>query len=145
VGAKVVKSAKRPPLSALENLVMGVIWARERATADEVRAAIAGQRTLKDSTVRTVLRRLEQKGYLTHAVEGRTYVYAAKIDSSRAATDAVRGIIERFCAGSVETLLVGMVDGELLPPDKLRQLADKIDAAERQSNRAAKPNKGTGR
>ena len=44
--------------------------------------------------------------------------------------DAVRGIIDRFCDGSVENLLVGMVDDKLLSPDKLRQLAQKIAEAE---------------
>jgi BlaI family transcriptional regulator, penicillinase repressor len=126
-----MKPPKRPALSPLENLVMGVVWARHRATADEVRAEMSRRRPLKDSTIRTVLRRLEEKGYLTHVVEGRTYVYAPRIDSSRAAADAVRGIIERFCEGSVEALLVGMVADELLPADKLRELADRIDAMER--------------
>ena len=46
------------------------------------------------------------------------------------ATDAVRGIIDRFCGGSVENLLVGMVDGKMLSTDKLKQLAKKIADAE---------------
>jgi predicted transcriptional regulator len=115
------------------------VWARGQATAEDVRVQLAAKRNLKDSTIRTILRRLEQKGYLTHSVEGRTYVYSPQIDSARAAADAVRGIIDRLCAGSIETLLVGMVDGELLPPDKLRELADKIEAAARQSPASRNP------
>ena len=46
------------------------------------------------------------------------------------ATDAVRGIVERFCDGSVEDLLVGMVDDELVSADKLKELAAKIAKAE---------------
>jgi predicted transcriptional regulator len=121
---------KRRPLSALENQVMDVVWQRGHATADQVRTALAGERELKDSTVRTVLRRLEAKGYLRHATAGRTYVYEPRVDAVRAAAEAVRGIIERFCQGSVETLLVGMVDGEIVPAEKLQALADKIAAAE---------------
>jgi predicted transcriptional regulator len=109
---------------------MRIVWTQGQATADDVRTALARDKPLKDSTVRTVLRRLEQKGYVSHVVSGRTYVYAPKVDSMRAAADAVRGIIDRFCAGSVETLLVGMVDSELLAADKLRELADRIDASE---------------
>ena len=120
---------------------MGVVWTHKRATSDEVRAELAAARPMKDSTVRTILRRLEEKGYVSHEVEGRTYVYAPKIDSARAATDAVRGIIDRFCEGSVEALLVGMVADELLPADRLRALADKIDAAERKTSSRAKPKK----
>jgi hypothetical protein len=51
------------------------------------------------------------------------------------ATQAVRGIIDRFCSGSVEALLAGMVDGELITPRKLRDLADKIAEAERKSEK----------
>lgn len=126
---------KRKALSALENEVMAVVWARKRATADEVRIALSTTRELKDSTIRTVLRRLESKGYLRHAVLGRTYVYEPKVDAVGAAADAVRGIIERFCQGSVETLLVGMVDDEIVPAEKLEALAKKIAAAEKQANK----------
>ncbi len=125
---------EKPALSPLENAVMRVLWERRTATAEEVRIALAAAismgQPLKDSTVRTILRRLESKGYARHEVEGRTYVYSPRIDSRRVAADAVRGIIDRFCEGSVENLLVGMVDGELVSPQKLKQLADRIGRAE---------------
>jgi len=109
---------------------MRVLWERRTATAEEVRTALFAEQPLKDSTVRTILRRLESKGYARHEAEGRTYVYSPRIDSRRVAADAVRGIIDRFCEGSVEDLLVGMVDGELVSPQKLKQLADRIGRAE---------------
>ncbi len=121
---------KKTPLSPLENTVMNVIWERGTATVDEVRVVLERSRPIKDSTVRTILRRLEQKGYVSHAVDGRTYVYSPKVASRSVATDAVRGIIDRFCDGSIENLLVGMVDDELVSADKLKQLAAKIAKAE---------------
>lgn len=121
---------KKPELSPLENRVMNVIWDRGTATAEDVRGALAPDQPLKDSTVRTVLRRLEEKGFATHTVEGRTYVYSPKVAPQNVASEAVRGIIERFCDGSVEDLLVGMVDSDLVSADKLRELADKIAKAE---------------
>jgi len=127
---------KQPSVSPLENAVMTVLWSRGQATADEVRTALEKTRNLKESTVRTLLRRLEEKGFVTHEVDGRTYVYRPKVDRQNVATQAVRGVIDRFCAGSVETLLAGMVDGHLITPAKLRQLADRIDEAERNPTRA---------
>jgi len=121
---------EKPTLSPLENAVMRVLWERRTATADVVRTALSVEQPLKDSTVRTILRRLEAKGYATHTSDGRTYVYSPRIDSRRVAADAVRSIIDRFCEGSVENLLVGMVDGELVSPQKLKQLADRIGRAE---------------
>ena len=64
-----------PPLGDLEHEVMQLIWARGPATADRVRKLMP--RRLKDATIRTVLRRLEEKGYVTHTVDGRTFIYAA--------------------------------------------------------------------
>lgn len=121
---------EKPALSALENAVMRVLWERRTATAEDVRVALESQSPHKDSTVRTILRRLEAKGYATHISDGRTYVYAPQIESRNVAADAVRKIIDRFCEGSLETLLVGMVDGELVSPEKLKQLADRINRAE---------------
>jgi BlaI family penicillinase repressor len=110
--------------------VMNVVWERGVATADDVRTALAASRPMKDSTVRTILRRLEQKGLVEHTVRGRTFHYSSKVARQSVASNAVRGIIERFCAGSVENLLVGMVDSDLVSADKLKGLADKIVKAE---------------
>jgi predicted transcriptional regulator len=81
---------------------------------------------MKDSTVRTILRRLEQKGFLIHQVEGRTFIYKPVEARQNVAARAVKQIIDRFCGGSVEQLLVGMVDNEVLDRRQLEQLARKI-------------------
>ncbi len=117
-------------LSPLENKVMQVVWGEQKVTSEQVRIELADEQPMKDSTVRTILRRLEQKGYVRHTTVGRTYVYSPKVASKSVATDAVRGIIDRFCQGSVEELLLGMVDDQLVTPDKLKQLAQKIAKAE---------------
>ena len=135
------KNQTLPSVGPLENAVLHVVWERGTATADEVRLALQKQRQLKESTVRTLLRRLEEKGFLAHDVNGRTFVYRPVVAPRKVAAQAVRGIVDRFCAGSVETLVAGMVDGELITPDKLRELADKIAAAERQFTDIAKPAK----
>jgi len=125
----------KPQLSPLENEVMNVVWERGDATADDVRNALASARPMKDSTVRTLLRRLEEKGFVEHSVCGRTFHYTPKVAPQNVASNAVRGIIERFCDGSVENLLVGMVDSELVTADKLKGLAEKIAKAEASEKR----------
>ena len=60
-----------PELGDLEREVMQLVWANGPVTAEAVREKLS--RPLKESTVRTVLRRLEDKGYTTHTVDGRTY------------------------------------------------------------------------
>ena len=73
-----------------------------------------------------VLTRLEEKGYLTHSVDGRTNVYCGVDAPQSVAAGAVRQIIERLCGGSVEQLLIGMVDDEVLSERELQRLAQKI-------------------
>lgn len=92
---------------------------------------------MKDSTIRTVLRRLEEKGYVTHEVDGRTFVYRASDPRQNVAVRAVKGIIDRFCGGSVEELVFGMVDNDVLNRKQLERLARKI--AENESSTARKP------
>jgi predicted transcriptional regulator len=118
-----------PDLGDLEREVMQLIWATDRLTAEAVREKLA--RRLKESTVRTVLRRLEEKRYVTHTVEGRTYVYQATQPRGRVAAKAVQRIVDWFCNGSVEEVLVGMVDSAMLDQRQLRMLADKVAKAKR--------------
>jgi BlaI family penicillinase repressor len=116
-----------PDLGELERGVMQLVWARGPITAETVRAEL--KRRLKESTVRTVLRRLEEKGYVRHTVDGRTYVYRAAEPRGQVAARAVQRIVKWFCNGSVEEVLVGMVENEMLDQQQLRALADKIAKA----------------
>jgi BlaI family transcriptional regulator, penicillinase repressor len=110
---------------------MELIWTQGRATAEDVREGLAERWPMKDSTARTVLRRLEEKGFLTHTVDGRTYVYEGAEPADKVAVRAVRQILDRFCQGSVESLLVGMVENEVVEEDELERLAKKIRSAKR--------------
>jgi len=119
--------ANLPDLGDLEREVMQLVWANAPVTAEAVREKL--ERKLKESTVRTVLRRLEDKGYVTHTVDGRTYVYQAAAPRGRVAAKAVQRIVDWFCNGSVEEVLVGMVDASMLDQRQLRLLADKVAKA----------------
>ena len=119
--------ANLPDLGDLEREVMQLVWANGPVTAEAVRERL--ERRLKESTVRTVLRRLEDKGYVTHTVEGRTYVYQAAAPRGRVAAKAVQRIVDWFCNGSIEEVLVGMVDASMLDQRQLRLLADKVAKA----------------
>lgn len=114
-------------LGELERSILLTIWRKGTLTAEQVREELG--RPLKDSTIRTVLRRLEEKGYLTHTVEDRTFLYRPAESRQRVAGRAVKRIVDWFCAGSVEALLVGMVDSKVLDRDELKRLAERIAAA----------------
>jgi BlaI family penicillinase repressor len=113
-----------PDLGELEHEVMQLVWSHGPITAESVRERL--KKPLKESTVRTVLRRLEDKGYVTHTVEGRTFHFEAAEKRGAVAARAVQRIVNWFCNGSLEEVLVGMVDNAALDPKQLQALSDKI-------------------
>ena len=127
------RQARLKNLGEVEQSVMDHIWLHGDSTAESCREALASSRPMKDSTIRTVLRRLEEKGYVIHAVDGRTFIYRAAHERQNVAVRAVKSIIDRFCGGSAEELVLGMVDGEVLNQEQLQDLARKI--AERSRTR----------
>jgi BlaI family penicillinase repressor len=116
-------------LGELERSVLNLIWRHGPVSADTVQKELG--RPLKESTIRTVLSRLEQKGYLKHTTENRAYIYSAVESRSRTAARAVKAIIDRFCNGSVEDVLAGMVDAQILDRRELQRLAHRIAKAKR--------------
>lgn len=113
-------------LGELEQFVMDYVWAQGPCTSEACREALASKRPMKESTVRTVLRRIEQKGFVTHTVEGRTFIYRAAERRENVAVRAVKNIIDRFCGGSAEALLLGLVDNQVLDSKQLEDLARKV-------------------
>lgn len=132
--------AKRKPikaeLSPLEEEIMEVIWRLGQARAEDVREALSGKRDLTDSTIRTLLRRIEAKGILEHTTEGRTFVYRSPVKPSDMANQAVREVINRFCAGSLSSLLIGMAGDRMVSAEELRELAAEIERAEKKAKRS---------
>ena len=111
-------------MTELENLVMQAVWDAAPTSVEAVHQVVSPQRDIKETTVRTLLRRLEQKGYLRHEAVGRAYVYHAVEPSRSLAARAVRQIIDRLCRGSVQELVSGMVDAKVLSNSELKQLEE---------------------
>jgi len=114
-------------LGDLEREVLHLVWQNAPCSTDFVQKSLS--RPLKESTVRTVLKRLEEKGHITHTVDNRTFIYRAADTRGRAAARAVKRIVDRFCNGSLEEVLVGLVDTKVLDRRELQRLADKIAKA----------------
>jgi BlaI family penicillinase repressor len=114
------------PLTDLQQAILDVVWSKGSATADTIREALLPSHPLKDASVRTLLRRLESRGYLAHRTDGKVFVYQATLGQQRVAGNAVRHLIDRFCAGSVERFVLGLVDERVLPPETLERLARKV-------------------
>jgi predicted transcriptional regulator len=121
--------AKGNRLGELEHLVMNYVWSNPDCTAEDCREAAASRRSVKESTIRTVLTRLEQKGLVTHEVDKRTYRYRAAAPRGSFAARAVKQIIDKFCGGSGEQLLGGLVDHSVVDRRTLEKVARKANSS----------------
>lgn len=122
-------------LSPLEEDIMDVIWRLGTARAEDVREALRAKHDLADSTIRTLLRRIEAKGILEHTTEGRTFVYRSPVKPSDLANQAVQQVIDRFCQGSLSSLLIGMASDRMVSAEELRELAAEIERADKKPKR----------
>jgi len=120
------RAVVRPPLAELENEVMQAVWKIEPCSVEAVHAIVSRKHDLKETSVRSILRRLEQKGYLTHESDGTAYIYRSTETPRSLAGRAVRQLIDRFCQGSVEELVSGMVDANVLSKDEMKRLEELV-------------------
>lgn len=123
--------ARQKSLGELEQQVMDFLWQHGPSTGDAVRAGVGKDRPLTDSTIRTVLRRLEAKQYVRHEMDGRQFLYSSVREPRKVAADAVRGVLKNFCRGSLEELLTGLVDHRVVDSAELRRLAERIEVQEK--------------
>jgi predicted transcriptional regulator len=107
-------------LSQREAQLMEVLWRHGEATAELVRAELPER--LHDSTVRTLLRTLETKGYARHEERGKSYVYRAVRGRDQVQRTAVRTLLSRLFGGSAEDLVLRMLEDEQLSPEQLADI-----------------------
>ena len=123
-------------LGALEQQVMDFLWQHGPSTSEDVRVAVSGERPLTDSTIRTVLRRLEAKRYVKHTVSGRQFLYSSAREPRKVAAEHVRSVIKRFCRGSLEELLTGLVDQRVVDSAELQRLAARIQSQQKEGKKS---------
>jgi len=113
--------------------VVNVLWDRGPSTVAEVRAALPDD--LAYTTVLTILRVLEEKGYVAHTTEGRAHRYRCLVEREQAAGSALRRVRDRLFGGSAELLLTRLVEKESLDEDELRRMRDLLERRLREEDR----------
>jgi BlaI family transcriptional regulator, penicillinase repressor len=138
----------RPTTSTLtprEAEIMQILWDKGPASADAIRTALADG--AHDSSVRTILRILEQKGYAAHKAVGKAYVYFPCMQRRRAQTTALRDLLGRFFGGSARSLILRLMEERELTADQLAEitaLAQSTDAAAKDDSAARGPRRVRG-
>lgn len=123
------KRGSLPGLSQAQREIMEILWERGEASAVEVREALAVQRSLAKNTVRTLLERMEDKGWLKHREQGRTFIYAAARPREESIGQKVVEVVDHLCGGSPETLVAALLDYRGLKPDELKRIRALLDEA----------------
>ena len=126
--------AKRPAAAKSELEVARIVWERGEASALDVRTILSRTRVVARNTVRTLLDRMEEKGWLRHRTEGRTFLYSAVRPREDSIGQKVREIVENVCGGSPETLVAALLDYRGLKPDELQRIRKLLDEAQAETN-----------
>lgn len=132
------ESRRLPGLSAAQREIMEIVWERGEVSASDVREILSQTRAVARNTVRTLLERMEEKGWLTHREEGRTYLYSAAQPRPVAIGQAVLNVVDHVCGGSPEVLLSALLDHRGLTAAELSRIRSLLEKAKANQT----PNKG---
>jgi predicted transcriptional regulator len=108
---------------------MAVLWQVETATVADVVGALRRKRPVTYSTVQTILRILETKGYVTHEKVARAFLYRPRVDEHQARVRALRHLASRLFNGSPSLLVLNVLEDEGLDPAELRRMKKIIEEA----------------
>ena len=126
------------PLTDAQREIMEIVWERGEATVTEVRDQLASRRELARNTVQTMIVRLEDRGWLKHRVDGRTFYYSAERPKSASLGAKVAQLVDRFFAGSPEQMVNALMDYRGLTADEADRIRRMIDAAESKQSKQNK-------
>ena len=119
-----------PALTDAEARVMAAIWSLKTATVAEVVERLTTKKAAPSySTIQTMLRILESKGYVAHEKVARAFIYRPIVDERQARRRALRHLVSRLFEGSPSLLVLNVLDDEELDPAELQQLKKLIGDA----------------
>ncbi len=113
-------------LGRLELQIMNAVWDRGKATVHDVKNALSRRKSAY-STILTMMRKLEVKGYLEHEVDGRTYVYRPLISQQAVRQGVLGDLVERLFEGSTSLLLTSLVEQNRISENELCEIRKLIE------------------
>jgi BlaI family transcriptional regulator, penicillinase repressor len=119
----------RPPLSRAQREVMEVIWDRGEIGVLEVTDILNQDRSVARNTVRTLMDRMREKGWLKHRAEGRTYLYSAVVPREESLGQRVMEMVDKACGGEPEKLMMALLNCRGLSEDEATRIRQMLDDA----------------
>lgn len=121
---------KTPTLTASELKLMNVVWEKGETTVHDILEALPKDETPAYNTVLTIMRILEQKGYLSHTKDGRAHLYRPLVGRHEARQSALKHMVRSFFDNSPELLVQNILDDEKITTDELNRLKKMIEESE---------------
>ncbi len=130
---------KMEPLSEKQREIMEIVWELGKASVFEVRDQLSEHREVARNTVRTMMERLEEKGWLTHQVIGRTYFYTALIPRDVSIGERIVDVVDKVCDGRPESLMSALLDYRGLSAEEIERIQRLLNSAKKQKSKGKKP------
>jgi BlaI family penicillinase repressor len=128
---KKVKLKDKPPLSSAQREIMEIVWDKGEVAVFEVTEILNSHRTVARNTIRTLMDRMEDKGWLTHRVIGRTYFYSPLVPREESLGQRVLDMIDKACGGKPENLMMALLDYRGLSDEEVEQIQKLLDDAKK--------------
>jgi BlaI family penicillinase repressor len=116
-----------PALSPSETEILRLVWQLDRATVQEICDKLPARRKIAYATVQTLLRRLENKGYLKHDVRGKAHVFSAAVKKEHVVKRSVGDFLDRLFGGDPIPLVQYLAEHGQISADDIEQLKKLAD------------------
>jgi len=130
-----MKNSRRE-LSPAQRELMDVVWERDEISASALRTILMENREVSRNTIRTLLERMEAKGWLKHREDGRTFLYSPARPRQVSIAEKVRQVIDTVCGGSPEALVSALLDDRRLSDGELDRIRTMVNKAKKAKDAA---------
>ncbi len=119
----------KAPLTRAQREIMEVIWDKGEVGVLEVTEVLNEHKKIARNTVRTLMDRMREKGWLTYRSEGRSYIYSAVIPREESLGQRVLDMVDKACGGDPEKLMMALLDYRGLTQDEADRIRTMLDNA----------------
>lgn len=128
-----IKPQDLPPLSRAQRELMELVWDQGELGVQDATTLLNETRPVARNTVRTLMERMREKGWLKHRVDGRSYLYSATVPREESLGQRVMDIVDKACGGNPDKLMMALLDYRGLSEEEAQRIRKMLDAARKTS------------
>lgn len=132
------KSPKLTELSPAQSEIMEIIWERGESSVSDVHEILSSKREVARNTVRTLMDRMDEKGWLIHRERRNQFLYSAAIPRQTSIGRKVLDLLNSVCGGSPEALMAALLDHRGLSVEECERIESLLDTSKKKSSQEKK-------